>query len=306
MKAYLIKRFFAMFPVAIGVVTLVFFIIHLTPGDPVEIMLGEQASIADKESLRKELGLDKPLLVQYVSFLGGLATGDLGKSLYTKKGVTESIMERYGATVELALCSMVIAIFIAIPLGVIAAAYRDTSVDRVAMGFSLLGVSMPSFWIGPLLILVFSVELGWFPVSGRSGFDSLILPSITLGTAMAAILSRLTRSSVIEALGEEYINTAKAKGGGELLILFKHALFNALLPVVTVAGLQFGALLAGAIITETIFAWPGIGRLTIQALNARDYSLAQGCVLAISLSYVFVNMLVDVIYAVVDPRIRYK
>lgn len=306
MKAFLIRRLLALIPVVLGVVTLVFFIIHLTPGDPVEIMLGETASPADRETLRKELGLDKPILVQYVSFIGNVATLDLGRSLYTNKGVAESIAERYGATVELALASMALALLIAIPLGVIAAAKKGSAIDAAAMAASLLGVSMPSFWIGPLLIIVFSINLGWLPVAGRGGIESLILPSITLGTAMAAILSRLTRSTMIEALGEDYITTARAKGARENMILFKHALSNALLPVLTVAGLQLGALLAGAIITETIFAWPGLGRLTIQAIMARDYPLAQGCVLAISMSYVFVNLAVDILYAIVDPRIRYK
>ena len=306
MKTFLIRRLFALIPVVLGVVTLVFFIIHLTPGDPVEIMLGETASPADRETLRKEMGLDRPIIAQYIAFIGGIATGDLGRSLYTNKGVAESIAERYPATVELALCSMALAIIIAIPLGVLAAARKNTAIDTGAMAASLLGVSMPSFWIGPLLILVFSINLGWFPVAGRGGMMSLVLPSITLGTAMAAILSRLTRSTMIEALGEDYITTAKAKGAPSMAILFRHALSNALLPVVTVAGLQLGALLAGAIITETIFAWPGIGRLTIQAITARDYPLAQGCVLTISLSYVFVNLVVDIVYAYIDPRIRYK
>ncbi len=306
MKYFLARRLLTLVPVVWGVVSLVFFIIHLTPGDPVEIMLGETASKADMESLRKELGLDKSILSQYLGFIGEVATGDLGRSLFTKKGVFESIMERYGATVELALTSMALALILAIPLGVIAASRKDTSVDRVSMALSLVGVSMPSFWIGPLLIMVFAIDLGWFPVSGRGGVESLVLPSITLGTAMAAILSRLTRSTMIETLGEDYITTARAKGARGAIVLYKHALSNALLPVVTVAGLQLGSLLAGAIITETIFAWPGVGRLTIQAINARDYPLAQGCVLTIALSYVFVNLLVDIVYAIIDPRIRYK
>lgn len=306
MKAFILNRLLSVIPVALGVVTLVFLIIHLTPGDPVEIMLGETAQTADKEELRRELGLDRPILEQYFSFLGKLAHGDLGNSLYTKRSVTESIKERYRATAELALSSMFLAILIAVPLGVIAAARKDTAIDNGAMAVSLIGVSIPSFCIGPLLILVFGIELQWFPVSGRGGLDSLVLPSITLGTAMAAILSRLARSSVIEALNEDFITTARAKGVKERVILFRHALSNALIPVVTVAGLQLGALLAGAIITETIFAWPGIGRLTIQAINARDYPLTQGCVLTIALSYVLVNLIVDVLYTVIDPRVRQK
>ncbi len=304
MQAFIFKRFLSTVVVALGVVTIVFLIIHLTPGDPVEIMLGETAAPADKESLRKELGLDKPLLTQYVSFIGGLMTGDLGSSLYTKKSVIESIAERYWATFELALSSMALAVFLAVPLGVMAAARKDTAIDRGSMALSLVGVSIPSFCIGPLLILVFAIELHWFPVSGRGGMASLVLPSITLGTAMAAILSRLSRASMIEALGEDFITTARAKGVKEKTILFKHALANALMPVVTVAGLQLGALLAGAIITETIFAWPGIGRLTIQAITSRDYPLTQGCVLTIALTYVLVNFIVDILYTVIDPRVR--
>lgn len=304
MSAYIVRRLLLAIPVIWGVATLVFMIIHLTPGDPVEIMLGETASVADKESLRKELGLDRPILTQYASFLKGVVTFDLGASIHTGKSVADSIAERYPATVELALASMVLAIIIAIPLGALAAARKDTFIDRGSMALSLVGVSMPSFWIGPLLILFFAIELKWFPVSGRGGFESLVLPAITLGTSMAAILSRLTRSTLIEALDEEYINTARAKGASRFSVLYKHALANALLPVVTVAGLQFGALLAGAIITETIFSWPGIGRLTITAINARDYPLVQGCLLAISLSYVLINLAVDLLYSVIDPRVR--
>lgn len=295
-----------MIPVVFGVVTIVFLIIHLTPGDPVEIMLGETAAPALKEELREELGLNKPLLEQYFIFIARLFKGDLGKSIYTRKPVAQSIRERYGATAELALSSMLLAILIAVPLGVIAAYKKNTMVDQGAMAASLLGVSMPSFWIGPLLILLFAIELQWLPASGKDGIESLVLPSVTLGAAMAAILSRLTRSTMIESLNEDYIITAKAKGLSERATLFKHALANALLPVVTVAGLQLGALLGGAIITETIFAWPGIGRLTIQAINARDYPLTQGCVLTIALSYVFINLIVDILYSVIDPRIKYR
>ncbi len=306
MKAYITRRLLLAVPVAWGVVTMVFLIIHMTPGDPVAIMLGESATIADMESLRSELGLDKPVLEQYAKFLLNVVSFDLGNSIYTGRSVAESISTRYGATVELALASMALAILLAIPLGVMAAARKDTVVDRVGMALSLIGVSMPSFWIGPLLIIFFAIDLKWFPVSGRGGVESLVLPAITLGTAMAAILSRLTRATMIDTLGEDYITTARAKGLENYVVLFKHALRNALLPVVTVAGLQLGALLAGAIITETIFSWPGIGRLTIQAINARDYPLVQGCVLAIALSYTFVNIVVDILYSFVDPRVRLR
>jgi len=306
MRAYMFRRLLYVVPVAWGVVTLVFFIIHLTPGDPAQIMLGETASSADVAQLRTQLGLDRPVLVQYASFLGGVVTLDMGKSIFTRKEVVESIMEAYPATLALAFCSMALAIMVAIPLGAVAAARKDTVIDRGSMMASLLGVSTPTFCAGPLLILVFAVNLGWVPASGWSGPSSLILPSITLGLAMASILSRLARSSLIESLSEDYITAARARGAPGWLVLFKHGLANALLPVVTVAGLQMGALLAGSVITETIFAWPGLGRLTIDAINARDYPLAQGCVLAISLSYLFVNIVVDVLYAALDPRIRYR
>ncbi|MBI4666465.1 MAG: ABC transporter permease [Nitrospinae bacterium] len=304
MRAYIIRRLMVALPVIFGVVTMVFLIVHLTPGDPVEIMLGESAAVADRETLRRELGLDRPLVEQYAAFLGGVATFDLGKSLYTKKGVFASIRDKYPATLILALCSMAVAVAIAIPMGALAAAKKDTWVDRGSMFMSLIGVSMPSFWLGPLLILIFAVEFKWLPVSGMDSPASIILPALTLGSAMAAILSRLTRSTMIEALGEDFISTARAKGVKERAVLFRHALANALLPVTTVAGLQLGAMLAGAVITETIFAWPGLGRLTIQAINARDYPLIQGCVLTIAVSYVLVNLLVDVMYAVIDPRVR--
>ncbi|MDH4183475.1 MAG: ABC transporter permease [Nitrospinota bacterium] len=306
MRAYIIRRLITTIPVALGVVTLVFFIIHLTPGDPAQIMLGETAAAADISQLRANLGLDKPIPVQYLSFIKGVLTFDLGASIYTRKSVAESIFEVYPATISLALCSMALAITLAIPLGALAAYRKDTAIDRGAMLASLLGVSTPTFCAGPLLILVFAANLGWLPASGREGLASLALPSITLGMAMAAILSRLTRSTLIEALGEDYITAARARGASGFTVLFKHALSNALLPVVTVAGLQLGGLLAGTVITETIFAWPGLGRLTVEAINARDYPLAQGCVLTISLSYLLVNILVDMLYAAIDPRIRYQ
>ncbi len=306
MTTFLVRRSLMALPVLWGVVTMVFFIIHLTPGDPVEVMLGEQATSADREALRHELGLDRPILEQYVGYLGGVVRLDFGRSLSMGKPVAAAIAETFPATLELALVSMLLAVAMAIPLGVIAAARKDKWVDRGAMTLSLLGVSMPSFWIGPLLILIFAIDLKWLPVSGRGGVEHLILPAITLGTAMAAILSRLTRAATLEALGEDYIVTARAKGLSGTATLFKHALANALLPVVTVAGLQLGALLAGAIITETIFSWPGIGRLVIGAINARDYPLAQGCVLAIALTYTLVNLAVDLVYGVIDPRVRVK
>lgn len=292
-------------PVVFGVVTVVFLVVHLIPGDPVEIMLGEQAQAVDKEALRHELGLDKPVHVQYAEYLRHILHGDLGHSIHTKRPVMRSIAERLPATAELAIAAMLVALVLAIPLGLLAAYKKNSIVDHGSMMFALLGISMPNFWLGPLLIILFSIKLGWLPVSGRDGLASLVLPSITLGTAMAAILTRMTRASMLDVIHSDYITAARAKGVRESLLVLKHAFRNALIPVVTIVGLQIGSLLAGSIITETIFAWPGIGRLTIQAINARDYPLVQGCVLVIALGYVLVNFLTDIVYGLIDPRIRY-
>lgn len=306
MHRYIVKRILLLVPVVFGVLTFVFLMIHLVPGDPVELMLGETALQADKETLRKELRLDEPIAVQYLHYLGGLIRGDFGRSLHTNRPVLTSILERFPATIELALAALLIATLIALPLGIIAALRQHSLVDNGAMLFALLGVSIPNFWLGPLLIIFFSLKLGWFPVSGRGSLLHLVLPAITLGTGMSAILARMTRSTFLEVLGKEYITVARAKGIRSLSVVLKHALRNALIPIITIIGLQLGALLSGAIITETIFSWPGIGRLTIQAINTRDYPLVQGCVLFISLSYVMVNLLTDLFYAYIDPRIRYR
>ncbi|MFQ5541466.1 MAG: nickel ABC transporter permease [Candidatus Binatia bacterium] len=306
MMRYLLSRILLFLPAFLGAVTLIFFLIHLIPGDPVEVMLGETASPADKEILRQELGLDQPLLAQYLRFLSGLASGDLGHSLSQQGRVMELILRRLPATLELTLAAMGIALMIALPLGIVAALKRHTWMDHTSLLFSLLGLSMPNFWLGPLLIIVFSIELGWFPVSGRGGLGHLILPSITLGTAMAAVLTRITRSSLLEVIQEDYIKTARGKGLSEWSVWLKHALRNSLLSVITIVGLQFGSLLAGAIITETIFSWPGLGRLTIHAIQTRDYPLAQGCIMLISVSYLVVNLATDLLYKFADPRITYE
>ena len=305
MKRYLFQRLLLFFPTLLGSLTLVFILVHLIPGDPVEVMLGETVSNADKEGLRQALGLDLPIGTQYLRFLRALAQGDLGRSLYQQGGVAELILGRFPATIELTLSAMAVALLIAFPLGILAAVKKNRWADRGALLFSLLGLAMPNFWLGPLLMIVFSIGLGWLPVSGRGGPQHLILPSFTLGMVMAAILIRMIRSSLLEAIHEDYIRTARAKGVSEWKIWVKHALRNALLPVITILGLQFGALLAGSIITETIFAWPGIGRLTIQAIQTRDYPLAQGCILVISTSYLVVNLLTDILYRLVDPRVSY-
>ena len=305
MRAPVMARLASALVVVFGVITLVFFLIHLVPGDPVEVMLGESSQAADRAALRHALGLDAPLAVQFGRYLSGLAGLDLGQSLHSKRPVAELLAQRLPATLELAVAALVVALTLALPLGIMAALRPGTVWDRAAMGFAMLGISIPNFWMGPLLILVFSLWLGWFPVSGRDGPASLVLPALTLGTAMAAILSRMVRATLLEVLSEDYIRTARAKGLGEREVVLRHALRNTLLPLTTLLGLQLGALLAGAVITEIVFAWPGIGQLTIEAIQRRDYPLVQGCVLLISLSYVVVNTLTDIVYARLDPRIRY-
>lgn len=304
MIGFITRRLLLLLPVLFGVTTLVFFLLHLIPGDPVELMLGDSAFATDKDVLREQLGLNSPLHEQYFHYLKNLLQGDLGVSIYSREPVSHMILERFPATVELMLGSMVIALGLAIPLGLISAVKRGTWIDQTAMLFSLLGVSLPNFWLGPMLILVFSIQLDWLPVNERGTFWHLILPAITLGTALASILSRITRSSVIEALGADYIRTAWAKGISEFQVVYRHAFRNALIPVITVIGLQVGVLLSGAIITEFIFDWPGLGLLLIEAIQTRDYPLVQGCVIFIAGGYVLVNLLTDISYAFVDPRVR--
>ena len=306
MGRFLARRLVLTIPVLLGVATLVFSLIHLIPGDPAQAMLGEAAPQSDVEELRRRLGLDKPLVEQYGVFLQGLVKGDLGTSLRTGEPVTDQIVERMPATFELAAAAMFVAIAFSMPLGILAAVRRGTAVDHAAMTVSLAGVSVPNFWLGPLLAIVFAVELGWLPVSGRGTWAHLVLPAISLGAALAAILARMTRATLLEELREQYVQAARARGVSRMRAILRHAFRNSLIPVVTLLGLQFGAVLTGAVITETIFAWPGIGRLLIQAIGFRDYPLVQGCILLIALTYVGVNLLTDVIYGVLDPRIRYE
>ena len=258
------------------------------------------------EVLRQQLGLDRPIIEQYLTFLGGFVQGDLGTSLRTNQSVTVMIAERIPATLELALASMICAVMFAIPLGVVAAVWRGTVIDYSAMTLALIAVSIPNFWLGPLLALIFGVELGWLPVSGRGTLAHLIMPAVSLGTGLAAILARMTRATLLEALREQYVVAARARGASKTRAILSHAFRNSLIPVVTLVGLQFGVVLTGAVITETIFAWPGIGRLLIQSISFRDYPLVQGCVLMISIAYVGVNLLTDLVYGVLDPRIRFN
>jgi ABC-type dipeptide/oligopeptide/nickel transport system permease component len=306
MGRFLARRLLLTLPVLLGVATLVFSLIHLIPGDPAQAMLGEAAPQADVEELRHRLGLDRPLIEQYGLFLRGLVRGDLGTSLRTGLPVTSQIVERMPATFELAAAAMLVAIAFSMPLGIVAAVRRGTAVDHAAMTLSLAGVSVPNFWLGPLLAIVFAVELGWLPVSGRGTWAHLVLPAISLGAALAAILARMTRATMLEELREQYVQAARARGVSRLRAIVRHAFRNSLIPVVTLVGLQFGAVLTGAVITETIFAWPGIGRLLIQSIGFRDYPLVQGCILLIALTYVGVNLVTDMLYGVLDPRIRYE
>lgn len=304
MGNFLASRLVSALIVVFGVTSLVFFMIHLIPGDPIEVMLGESARLADREQLRHTLGLDRPLLIQWGDYLVNVVQLDFGESLHSQRPIIEVIAERIPATIELTLAALFIAMAISLPMGILAALNKNSHWDRSAMTVSLLGVSIPNFLMGPLLILFFSMYLGWLPVSGRENLESVILPALTLGTAMAAILSRMVRATLLEVIHEDYIRTARAKGLSMLKVVILHAMPNTMLPIVTLLGLQLGALLAGAVITEVIFSWPGIGQLTIDAIQKRDYPLVQACILLISLTYVIVNILTDILYSVLDPRIR--
>ncbi len=305
MLRYLLRRLLLTIPVLLGVATLVFALVHLVPGDPAQSMLGEGAAPQDVAELRARLGLDRPLVMQYAAFMRGLARADLGTSLRYNTPVTREIRARLTHTVQLALAAMAVALALAIPLGIIAAVCRGTAVDHVAMTLALAGISMPNFWLGPLLAILFAVKFGWLPVAGSGDWRHLVLPAVTLGAALSAILARMTRASLIEELQEPYVLAARARGLSRTRAVLHHAFRNSLIPVVTIVGLQFGAVLTGTIITETIFAWPGIGRLLVQAIGFRDYPLVQGCILFISVTYVAMNLLTDLVYGVLDPRIRY-
>jgi len=286
MSRFLVRRVLLTLPVLFGVATLVFSLIHLVPGDPVQAMLGESASQEDVTLLRSRLGLDRPIYVQYVNFMRHAVVGDLGTSLRTNQPVSSVIAERMPATFELAGAAVIVALVIAVPLGVLAAVRAGTPIDHSATTLALVGISMPTFWLGPLLAIVFSVMLGWFPVSGRGTLANLVLPTITLGAPLAAVLARMTRASVLEELRELYVLAARARGVSRARAILRHAFSNSLIPIVTVLGLQLGSVLTGAVITETIFAWPGVGRLLIQSISARDYPAVQGCVLLIAFTYV--------------------
>jgi ABC-type dipeptide/oligopeptide/nickel transport system permease component len=301
---YLGRRLMYTLPVLWLVVSVVFLLIHLVPGDPIQQMLGEGAASADLEAARHAYGLDVPIGTQYVNYWKGVLHGDLGQSIRFNQNVGGVIAARYPATILLTVASLIVAVLISVPAGVRSARRRNRWDDRVLSMVSLIGLSFPNFALGPILILFFAIRLGWLPVSGSGSFAHIVLPAVTMGGALAAILTRMVRTSMLEELSQDYVRTARAKGLPERTVVYKHALRNAMVPVVTVLGLQFGALLAGAIVTETIFSWPGIGRLTITAIQTRDYYLVEGCILAIGLTYVVVNFFTDMVYSALNPRIR--
>ena len=291
-------------PVLWLVVSVVFLLIHLVPGDPIQAMLGEGAASADIQAARHAYGLDQPVSKQYIQYWKGLLHGRLGQSIRLNQDVARVIWDRYPYTLRLTVAALIVALLLSIPAGVRSAQRRDRWDDRILSVVSLFGLSFPNFALGPILILFFAIKLGILPVSGSGTWEHLVLPALTLGGSLAAILTRMVRTAMLEELSQDYIRTARAKGLSEHTVVYKHALRNAMIPVLTVVGLQFGSLLAGAIVTETIFSWPGIGRLTISAISNRDYFLVQGCILAIGLTYIAVNLLTDVLYAAVNPRIR--
>jgi ABC-type dipeptide/oligopeptide/nickel transport system permease component len=303
MVGYGLRKIFHTLFVALGVVTLVFAALRLS-GDPAATMLPGDASVDELKDLRHALGLDRPLWAQYLGFLGGAVTGDVGTSFRHQQPALPLVLERLPATLELAGAALLLAVAVALPLGVLAAVYRGRALDVLAMAFAVVGQATPYFWMGIMLILIVSVELGWLPTSGRGGLERLILPAVTLGTHLAASLARLTRTSMLEVLGQQFVMTARAKGLSEWSVILAHTLKNAAVPVVTLIGLQFGTLLGGAVVTETIFAWPGVGRLAVQSIFVRDYPVVQAAVFVLALTFVVINLVVDLLYGVLDPRIR--
>lgn len=301
----MLKRLTGFFTVVFGVLLLTFLLVHLVPGDPVEVMLGESATTADRTQLRADLGLDKPLMQQFGVYISKLARGDFGQSIHTKMPIVELIKMRYPATLKLAGLSLLIGLSIGLPLGIYAALKANHWQDYVVTIVSVRLSAMPAFWLGPMLMLIFAVWLGWLPVSGMESKASIILPAMTLGFGLSAILTRMTRTSLLEVLSDDYIRTARAKGLTESAVILRHALRAALLPIITIVGLQMGSLLAGAVITETIFSWDGVGRLLVESIEKRDYPVTQACVLVVALSYVIVNQATDLVYRLADPRVKF-
>ena len=316
MRRYVVRRLLLLVPVLLGVSVIIFMVLHLAPGDPAEIMLGSQATQADLERLRAELGLTEPLYVQYVHWLGLVARGDLGRSIWMKRPVLNEVLGRFKATLVLTGAALVLSTAGGLALGIASAIRPNSLLDRLSAVASLFGASMPVFWLGIVLMVIFALWLGWVPASGmfapygggdlRDLLVHLALPAVTLAATSVTIIARLTRSTMLETLGQDYIRTARAKGVVERAVVLRHGLKNALIPIVTVVGVQAGYLLGGAVLTETVFAWPGVGTLMVQGILARDFPLVQGCVLVVALSFVLINLVVDLLYAWLDPRIRYE
>jgi len=303
---YIIKKIIFTCIVLVGAATCAFLLLHAIPGDTAEALAGPQATVEDVDNLRRAMELDQPLGKQYVSYMGNLLHGDLGYSYRTNKPVMEILRSAWPATLQLAVCSMIVAVLLGVPIGIFAAIHRGKIGDTIAMVAAFLGVSMPSFWLALLLIIEFSVNHNWFPFYGREGISSFVLPSLTLGLGVAANIARLTRTSMLEVLGQDYIRTAKGKGVKNRKVIWVHALRNAAVPVVTIIGLQFGVLLGGQVVTETVFSWPGIGRMIVDALNTRDLQIVQGGILILAVTFTLINLITDLVYALLDPRIRYS
>ncbi len=304
MHRYILRRLFLLIPVMFGVSLVVFTIMFFTPGDPAKLMLGERAPEAEVAALRAQMGLDDPFPVQFGRFIFNAARGDLGRSLVTRRPVFQELYARFPATLQLAAAGVLVAVVMGIPIGILSATRQYSAFDAASMGIALVGVSMPNFWQGMMMILLFSVSLGVFPSSGYGTLRHLIMPALTIGTSTAAIITRMTRSSMLEVVRQDYIRTARAKGLSERVVINRHALKNALIPIVTVIGLQFGYLLGGAVLTESIFSWPGVGRLMVDAIRQKDYPVVQGGVLLLALTFSVVNLGVDILYAYIDPRIK--
>lgn len=306
MLKYIIKKIIFTCIVLVGAATCAFLLLHAIPGDTAEALAGPQATVEDVDNLRRAMELDQPLGKQYVSYMGNLLHGDLGYSYRTNKPVMEILRSAWPATLQLAMCSMIVAVLLGVPIGIFAAIHRGKIGDTIAMVAAFLGVSMPSFWLALLLIIEFSVNHNWFPFYGREGISSFVLPSLTLGLGVAANIARLTRTSMLEVLGQDYIRTAKGKGVKNRKVIWVHALRNAAVPVVTIIGLQFGVLLGGQVVTETVFSWPGIGRMIVDALNTRDLQIVRGGILILAVTFTLINLITDLVYALLDPRIRYS
>ena len=304
MAKYILKRILYLIPVLIGVTLLVFFIMHLAPGNVAQIILGDNATPDQVAALEKEMGLDQPVIIQYFRYLGGLLQGNLGNSYSTGASVTSEIMARFPYTIRVTFVAAIFSIILALPLGILAAVRQNTWVDSASMIFSLIGVSMPIFWLALMLILIFALKLGWFPVYGAESWKSIILPAVSLGFMNMASIARTTRSAMVETIRQDYIRTAYSKGLSENEVIMRHAFRNGMLPTITVIGLEIGQMLGGSVLTETVFAWPGVGRLLIQAINGRDTPTVMGCIILMTVCFALVNLAVDLLYGVFDPRVR--